>query len=107
MNLYTCELCGKRSHDQTHFVVPFYFTVLGGPDDDAWGKHSNVAKVCESHLEDYDWPISTTDLRRPSDFFSPLSKLERAVTAIVEQRRIPDDVEPDYYFAHDYPRREN
>lgn len=101
MNNYTCELCGERMRDYNSVATPFYFTVLGGPDDDAWGKHSNEAKFCDRHVDEYEWPWASSDLspvyqRRDN---SPRGQCERAVIAIVEKRRIPDDVEPDYFFA--------
>lgn len=101
MNAYTCELCGKRPYPSETAVVrtPFYFAVLDGPDDDAWGKHSNEAKYCDKHVEDYEWWPFQSDLRPRRIEDSPRSQAERAVIAICEERRIADDVEPDYYFA--------
>lgn len=102
MNAYTCELCGKLTKDYIAVTTPFYFAVLPGGDNDAWGKHSNVAKACERHLDEYDWPVwvqSQSDLRPRREQHSPMEQLRAIVIGRAEQRRIPDDVKPDYYFA--------
>ncbi len=104
MNSYTCELCGARTKDYDVVRTPFYFTVLDGPDDDAWGKHSNEAKVCDTHVADYEWPVFAQYSPNPhdrSDRWSPRQQLEADVTGRIEAqgRRLPDGATPDYYFA--------
>jgi len=95
MNVYTCEICGKPTRDYDVVPTPFYFTVLPGLDNDAWGKHSNEAQVCDRHVESYDY----------GEFFSPFrdrtpwQRLCEDVISRLEERRVPDGVEIDYFFA--------
>lgn len=99
-NIYTCELCGQRRRDYAVVHTPFYFEVLDGPDDDAWGKHSNEAKYCDEHVDEYEWPVSTSDLSLFQRIDrSPRTQCEQAVIAKCEERRVPEGVEVDYYFA--------
>lgn len=94
-NVYVCELCQKPVRDDYDVVrTPFYFEVLPGYDNDAWGKHSNEAKVCNRHIESYDsefWTGSRT----------PRERMVDDVIARCAERRVPEGVEVDYYFARD------
>jgi len=103
MNVHTCEICGKPTRDYDVVHTPFYFQVLPGYDNDAWGKHSNEAKVCDTHVQEYDWPVyihaDTSGRGYYRNELSPRGQMEREVIGITEQRKIADGVKPDYFFA--------
>ena len=91
-NVYTCVICGQPTRDYEVIKTPFYFKVFEGYDNNAWGEHSNEAKVCDRHWDAYE----------PSYWFpnrSAYDLMRDDVISRLESRRVPAGTEVDYYFA--------